>query len=176
MAIKKKITFEGNTYNLGNAQRAAADAVFKSGGSFGGKVVHGFAQTVTKITGAAGSTTLTAGDSGTVYFVDNATAAHTFTLPALTSGFHIKIIVTVLSDNDLVVTAPGDNMITSTRQFTASGAAESAVTETYTTVTINADTVNAVVGTRVDIFCDGTNYFYLGDSSIQSNTAAFVGS
>jgi len=142
----------------------------------GGSVLFGTRQKVTKITGAAGSTTLTAADSGKVYFVDNATAAHTFTLPALTSGFHIKIIVTVLSDNDLVVTAPGDNMITSTRQFTASGANESHVTDTYTTVTINADTVNAVVGTRIDIFCDGTNYFLLGDSSIQSNSAAWVGS
>ena len=175
MAIKNgNVTLDGSTYDPGTIERVAAQLVNENDNTFSGTL--NYIQKVTKITGAAGSTTLTNADSGTVYFVDNTTAAHTFTLPALKAGFHIKIIVTVLSDNDVIVTAPADNMITSTRQFTASGAAESAVTDTYTTVTINADTVNAVVGTRADIFCDGTNYFYLGDSSIQSNTAAFVGS
>tara|TARA_B100000287_G_C20151809_1_gene590455 strand:- start:59 stop:556 length:498 start_codon:yes stop_codon:yes gene_type:complete len=135
-----------------------------------------YIQKVTKVTGAGGSTTLVSSDSGTVYFVNCADGTHTFTLPALTSGFNIDIIVTVLSDNDLVVTAPGDNMITSAAKFTASGAAGDHVTDTFTTVTVNADTVNAVVGTRIRIFCDGTNYFYFGTSSTQNNSALFVGS
>ena len=144
-------------------------------GGFAGGALN-YLQKVTTVTGAGSSTTLVPSDSGTVYFVNCADGTHTFTLPALTSGFNIDIIVTVLSDNDLVVTAPGDNMITSAAKFTASGAAGDHVTDTFTTVTVNADTVNAVVGTRIRIFCDGTNYFYFGTSSTQDNSALFAGS
>ena len=106
--------------------------------------------------------------------VNAADGTQTFTLPALTSGFNIEVIVTVLSDNDVVITAPGDNMIVSCRNFTASGAAEVAVTDTCTNLVMNNDTVNAVVGTRVRIFCDGTNYIAIGDSSVQSDTTFWV--
>ena len=128
------------------------------------------------VTGAGSSSTvtLTEADSGNVYLVTATDGTQTFTLPALTSGFHCEIIVTVLSDNDIVITAPGDNMIVSCRNFTASGAAEVAVTDTCTNLVMNADTVNAVVGTRVRIFCDGTNYVAIGDSSVQSGTTFWV--
>ncbi len=124
--------------------------------------------------GSASTKTLTSADSGKIYLVDATADTQTFTLPALTAGFHIEIIVTVLSDNDVVITAPGDNMIVSCRNFTASGAAEVAVTDTCTNLVMNADTVNAVVGTRVRIFCDGTNYIAIGDSSVQSGTTFWV--
>tara|TARA_R100000388_G_scaffold87983_1_gene68116 strand:- start:10 stop:519 length:510 start_codon:yes stop_codon:yes gene_type:complete len=136
-----------------------------------------FLQKVTNITGAGGSTTLSHDDSGTLFIVDCQTAAHTFTLPALKAGFNMKIIMAVATqDNDLVVTAPGDNMITYTKHDDADGdAANKIVTDTFTTVTINADTV-AAVGTRVEIYCDGTNYFYIGTSNTQSDSHVFVGS
>ena len=141
-----------------------------------GSTVVGSVQKVEAVVGAGSSSTktLTAQDSGTVYLVNAADGTQTFTLPALTSGFHIEIIVTVLSDNDIVITAPGDNMIVSCRNFTASGAAEVAVTDTCTNLVMNNDTVNAVVGTRVRIFCDGTNYVAIGDSSVQSGTTFWV--
>lgn len=124
--------------------------------------------------GSGSTVTLANTDSGKVYLVNASGGTQTFTLPALTAGFNIEIIVTVLSDEDVVITAPGDNMIVSCRNFTASGAAEVAVTDTCTNLVMNADTVNAVVGTRVRIFCDGTNYIAIGDSSVQSGTTFWV--
>ena len=141
-----------------------------------GSTVVGSVQKVEAVTGAGSSSTktLTVQDSGTVYLVNAADGTQTFTLPALTSGFNIEIIVTVLSDNDVVITAPDDNMIVDCRNFTASGAASVAVTDTCTNLVMNADTVNAVVGCRVRIFCDGTNYVAIGDSSVQSNSTFWV--
>ena len=141
-----------------------------------GAEIVGVKNNCTAVVGAGSSSTvtLTAADSGKVYLVTATDGTQTFTLPALTAGFNIEIIVTVLSDNDVVITAPGDNMIVSCRNFTASGAAEVAVTDTCTNLVMNADTVNAVVGTRVRIFCDGTNYVAIGDSSVQSGTTFWV--
>jgi hypothetical protein len=143
-----------------------------------GSSVAGIDQKVVSVVGAGSSSTvtLTAADSGKVYLVTAEDGTQTFTLPALatSSGFNIEIIVTVISDNDIVITAPGDNMIVSCRNFTASGAAEVAVTDTCTNLVMNADTVNAVVGTRVRIFCNGTNYVAIGDSSVQSGTTFWV--
>ena len=141
-----------------------------------GAEIVGVKNNCTAVVGAGSSSTvtLTAADSGKVYLVTATDGTQTFTLPALTAGFNIEIIVTVLSDNDIVITAPGDNMIVSCRNFTASGAAEVAVTDTCTNLVMNADTVNAVVGTRVRIFCDGTNYVAIGDSSVQSGTTFWV--
>jgi hypothetical protein len=141
-----------------------------------GATVVGGLNSCVAVTGAGSSSTVTLAntDSGKVYLVNTTADTQTFTLPALTAGFHIEIIVTVLSDNDVVITAPGDNMIVSCRNFTASGAAEVAITDTCTNLVMNADTVNAVVGTRVRIFCDGTNYVAIGDSSVQSGTTFWV--
>jgi len=141
-----------------------------------GSEILGVKNNCTAVTGAGSSSTvtLTAADSGKVYLVTATDGTQTFTLPALSAGFNIEIIVTTLSDNDIVITAPGDNMIVDCRNFTASGAASVAVTDTCTNLVMNADTVNAVVGTRVRIFCDGTNYVAIGDSSVQDNSTFWV--
>ena len=135
-----------------------------------------YLQKVTNIVGAGGSTALSHDDSGTLFIITTADGAHTFTLPALKAGFTMSVINTVVSDNDIVVTAPGDNMIASCTQFTASGAAQSVVTDTCTTITLNADTVATAVNTRFDIYCDGTNYIMIGTSDLQSGTALWVAS
>ena len=141
-----------------------------------GSTLVGVKNSCTLVTGggSASTVTLSAADSGKVYLVDATADTQTFTLPALTAGFHIEVIVSVLSDNDIVITAPGDNMIVSCRNFTAAGAAEVAITDTCTNLVMNADTVNAVVGTRVRVFCNGTNYIAIGDSSVQSGTTFWV--
>ncbi len=164
------------TKRIGLARVEALIENLKREISFAGATLVGTLKQTTAVTGAGGSTTLTASDSGTVFLVNAADGTHTFTLPALTDGFNIEIIVTVLSDNDIIITAPGDNMIISCAKFTASGAAASHVTDTCTTLRINADTVAAVVGTRVRIYCDGTNYVAIAESSTQNNTAMFVAS
>ncbi len=141
-----------------------------------GSELVGVKNNCTAVVGAGSSSTLTltAADSGKVFLVKATDGTQTFTLPALTAGFNIEIIVTTLSDNDIEIVAPGDNMIVSCRNFTASGAAEVAITDTCTNLVMNADTVNAVVGTRVRVFCDGTNYIAIGDSSVQSGTTFWV--
>lgn len=137
--------------------------------SLGGSTLVGLLEQTTAITGAGGSTTLTVADSGTVFLVNAADGTHTFTLPALTDGFNCEIIVTVASDNDIDITAPGDNMIISCRSFSGSGAAQQHLVDTCTTLKINADSVAAPVGTRVKIYCDGTNYVAIGSSDSQGS-------
>tara|TARA_Y100000593_G_scaffold81920_1_gene153543 strand:- start:16643 stop:17146 length:504 start_codon:yes stop_codon:yes gene_type:complete len=141
-----------------------------------GATMVGVLEKVVAVTGAGSSSTVTlsSNDSGKVFLVNAADGTQTFTLPALTSGFYIEVIVTVLSDNDVVITAPGDNMIVSCRNFTASGAAAVHVTDTCTNLVMNADTANAVVGARVRVYCDGTNYVAIGDSSVASNSTFWV--
>ena len=142
--------------------------------------LSGNLQVCKAITAADGSTTLTAADSGKVFLVSLASGSHTFTLPALTAGFFMEAIVTVVAgaaSRDLVITAPGDNMIVSCRDFTASGAAAVHTTNTFTTLTIDSSAgAVAPVGTRVRIFCDGTNYICLADSDHQNAATIFVGS
>ena len=164
------------TKRVGLARTQALIENLKRELQMNGSTVVGTQQKVEAVVGAGSSSTktLTAQDSGTVYLVNAADGTQTFTLPALTSGFNIEVIVTVLSDNDVVITAPGDNMIVSCRNFTAAGAAEVAVTDTCTNLVMNADTVAAVVGSRVRIFCDGTNYVAIGDSSAQSADTFWV--
>ena len=164
------------TKRVGLARMQALIENLKREIQLNGATVAGTKRQATSVVGAGSSSTvtLTEADSGTVFFVNAADGTQTFTLPALTDGFHMEVIVSVLSDNDIIITAPGDNMIVSCRNFTAGGAAEVAVTDTCTNLIMNADTNNAVVGSRVRIFCDGTNYFAIGDSSVQSGTAFWV--
>ena len=147
----------------------------------GGAILVGRKQKVTTVTAADGTTTLTTQDSGTVYLVNLANGSHTFTLPALTAGWHCEIIVTVAAGStsrDLTVTAPGDNMILSARDFTGSGAAQRHTTDTVTTVLVDASRGDLTpVGTRMKIYCDGTNYVMIATSDNQHNSQnKFVGS
>tara|TARA_R100000900_G_scaffold137661_1_gene116116 strand:- start:213 stop:683 length:471 start_codon:yes stop_codon:yes gene_type:complete len=146
----------------------------------GGSTIVGHLKKTTTVTGAGGSTTLTAADSGGVFFVSLASGSHTMTLPALTAGFNIEVIVTVVAGSaarDLIITAPGDNMIVSARDFTASGAAQRHTTNTFTTLTFDSSAgAVAPVGSRVRIFCDGTNYVCIADSDHQDGSTIMVGS
>lgn len=166
------------TKRVGLARTQALIQNLKRELQLNGSQLNGAKQKCVAVVGAGGSSTvtLTPSDSGTVYLVTATDGTQTFTLPSLADGkgFTMEVIVTVLSDNDIVITAPGDNMIVSCRNFTASGAAEVAVTDTCTNLVMNADTVNAVVGARVKIYCDGTNYVAIGDSSVQSASTFWV--
>lgn len=148
--------------------------------SLGGSTLVGLLKQTTSITAADGATALTVADSGTVFLVSLASGSHTFTLPALTDGFNCEIIVTVVAGSaarDLVITAPGDNMIVSARDFTASGAAQRHTTNTFTTLTFDSS-AGAVtpVGSRVRIYCDGTNYVCIADSDHQDGSTVYAGS
>lgn len=142
--------------------------------------LSGHLQVVETLTGADGTRALTAADSGKVFLVSLASGSQTFTLPALTAGFNCEIIVSVVAGSaarDLVLTAPGDNMIVSCRDFTASGAAQRHLTNTFTTLTVDSSAGDvAPVGTRIRVFCDGTNYVAIATADIQNAATIFVGS
>lgn len=119
--------------------------------------VAALAQFRRKITAKTGDYTVTAADSGTVFTTTGAAGAVTFTLPALAAGLQFTIINTV--DQNLVITAPGDNMIYNN--------------DTVTTLTWS--TAGDKLGVGVTIYCDGTNYLVL-DHSPSTGFTAGVGS
>ena len=126
-------------------------------------------------TDASGTTvTLTTADAGKVYFIGGLSGAVTYTLPALTSGWHAEWIVTQTLTQDLKITAPGDNMIVDCRNFDASGMIVQVVTDTATTLMAEGSSVNGVVGTRVKVYCNGTNYVAIGDSNTKDGNAFWV--
>ena len=85
MAIKKQITFEGETYNLGTEERLAAHTAVKETG-----VATNFVQPVVNITSATYSPTKA--QSGTIFTL-NLAAGITITLPTAEAGlvyeFHV---------------------------------------------------------------------------------------
>jgi hypothetical protein len=165
MAITKEVTFEGLKYNLDNQDRLAAEVAHQSAGNL---------VPVENLVGADGSKSLTMADSGKLFTVDTANGTQDIVLPEVTNsaGFHCKFVFTVLSDEDLTITESGttDVIIFSGTDFTASGNAQVHTTDTCTTLKANADTANATVGTSLEVWCNGTNYFIKGHSDNQHNS------
>ena len=168
MAIPKQVTFEGLKYNLDNEDRLAAEVAHQSAGN----LIPG-----ETITGAA-TPTLTMLDSGKVFLMTAASGVITITLPpvATAAGFHAKFVVAAASNDDINITSGADNMIVSCTSFTASGANQSHVTDTCTTLKMNNDSVECVVGDNFEVWCDGTNYVIKGHSNVQNNSALWVAS
>ena len=169
MAIAKQITFEGLKYNLDNEDRLAAEVAHQSAGQ---KVL------VETVTGAGGTKTLVAGDSGKLFVINAADGTQTFTLPATadSAGWNAKFIFTTgTHDEDVTFTADGDNMIISATAFTGSGNAQSHFTNTHTNLIIDVSNANPVAGDRVEFYCDGTNWYAIGFSNGQG-TSMWTGS
>ena len=131
---------------------------------------------VQTLVGAGATTNLNVSDSGKVFFLSGADGTITYDLPAVakSAGVRYTFIVTVASDNDINWASDGDNMIVSCTEFTGSGAAQVHLTDTATNLKMNCDTVNAVVGDRVEFYCNGTNWVALGFSNSQNATAFFA--
>ena len=93
MAVKKKITFEGDTYSLGTLERVAAQAAVKETG-----VGRSYLENIVLLEDQAAATTiraaLTIADSGTHFIVPGLTSgAQSITLPAVAAanvGFTCK--------------------------------------------------------------------------------------
>jgi hypothetical protein len=93
---------------------------------------------------ATGSVSVNANQSGAYFY---ATGAATFTLPALADGLIFTFMN--LTNADMAITSPGDNMIYNN--------------DTFTTVTFN--TANEKKGAMCQVVCNGTNYYLLDMSS-----------
>jgi|7_EtaG_2_1085326.scaffolds.fasta_scaffold33998_1 hypothetical protein len=161
MAILKQVTVDGKKHNTQQIHKVSAIAAHQSAGA---------RVQVSTTTGAA-TPTLVMADSGRTYLMDSTDGTIAYTLPAVAGagGFHATFIFKIISDNDVTWTSGADNMIMSCTSFTASGAAQAHTTDTVTTVRYNADTVNSVVGDRLEVYCDGTNYMCVGMANTQGS-------
>ena len=108
------------------------------------------------VTVKTAASTLTAADSGKTIFLDSATEFAT-TLPAPVSGLRFTFVVKTapVGTAYTIVTNGGANIIKG-MQFNAAGAAGDTGTSDDT-ITFVAS--SSVAGDRVDLICDGTNWF-----------------
>lgn len=102
------------------------------------------------------ASTLSADDSGTTYFLNSATEFAT-TLPAPAAGLRYTFIVKAAPSgaNYTIVTASSANIIKG-QAYPASGDAGDTGTADDTISFVSAQ---SVAGDRVELFCDGTNWF-----------------
>lgn len=130
--------------------------------TFSGPVAseNGFIGPVANTTLAAAST-LTAADSGRTFFLSSATEFAT-TLPAPAAGLSFSFVVTAAPSGAsyTIVTGSSANIIKGV-QFTAEDAGGSGDSGTADD-TITFVDGQAVAGDRVDLVCDGTNWFAYG--------------
>ena len=121
---------------------------------------NGFIGPIANTTLTAAST-LTAADSGRTFFLNSATEFAT-TLPAPSAGLSFSFVVTAAPSGAsyTIVTGSSANIIKGV-QFTAEDAGGSGDSGTADD-TITFVDGQAVAGDRVDLVCDGTNWFAYG--------------
>jgi hypothetical protein len=108
----------------------------------------------------AATNVITAAESGKVFFL-NAATEFVSTLPAPAAGLNFEFIVTAAPDGAsyTIVTASSANIIKGSIVTSATGAAD---TEATGGDTISFVDGTAVAGDRVQLRCDGTNWFAYG--------------
>lgn len=126
-----------------------------------GKIL--FSDTTEVVTG---TNVITAAESGSVFFLNSATE-FVSTLPAVRSGLHYTFIVTAAPSgaNYTVVTDSSANVIIGTVHSSDGVDGDSELT--------GADTINFVdgqahVGDRVEVWCDGTNWFAVAHCDVST--------
>lgn len=118
------------------------------------------------ITVLTGATTLTKGDSGTVYILDAAAGA-TVTLPALAEGLKFKFIVgaSFATTNWVIASAEGDNINGIIMDMGATVAGVPAAGEDFINFVASAETV----GDYVEFLCDYSNSQWLVSGACAAN-------
>ena len=110
-------------------------------------------------------TTLQLADSGKTVFLDGS-AANVLTLPALSKGYELKVILTATGAAPTIVTNSSANIIVGTTY--SSG--DDAVTAVQSDA--DADTITFVnggaPGDYCDLVCDGTNWYVFAFSGVDS--------
>jgi hypothetical protein len=129
-----------------------------------------FSSTITyrdKTETVAATNAISADESGSVFFLSHATE-FVSTLPAPTAGLHFTFIVANAPETDsyTIVTNASANIIVGNAS-SAEDAAGSCDFEASGCDTITFVDGKAVVGDWVELFCDGTNWFTRGCSSVQ---------
>lgn len=110
-----------------------------------------------------GTNIITAAESGSVFFLDSATE-FVSTLPAVAAGLHFTFIVkTAPSGASYTIVTDSSANIIKGQAVNAAGAAGDTGTSDDT---INFIDGQAVAGDRVDVWCDGTNWFAYGTCAV----------
>ena len=104
--------------------------------------------------------TITSAESGSVYFLNSATEFDSV-LPAVGAGLHYTFIVKAAPSgaNYTISTNASANVILG-QVFSSAGADEDSELSGCDTISFVGGT--SVVGDRVDVFCDGTNWYAYG--------------
>jgi len=158
-----KIDLTEGTLNGGKYINCYDDTATASVFSVGedGVVLHSdFTEVVT------GTNVITAAESGSVFFLNSATE-FVSTLPAVRAGLHYTFIVTAAPSGAsyTVVTDSSANVILGTVHASDGADADSELS--------GCDTINfvdgaAVVGDRVEVWCDGTNWFAIAHCNVST--------
>lgn len=111
--------------------------------------------------------TITAAETGSVFFL-NSTTEFASTLPAPAAGLHFTFVVTgAPSGASYTITTNGSSNIIKGQVYTVDiNSATDPDFETSGGDTISFVDAKAVAGDRVDLICDGTNWFAYGFCSV----------
>lgn len=103
-----------------------------------------------------GTNVIAAAESGTVFFLNNATG-FVSTLPAAAAGLRFTFINTLAntSGNHTIVTNASANIIKGNQNSVAGDAGDTGTGDD----TINFVANNSLAGDKVELFCDGTSWF-----------------
>ena len=109
---------------------------------------------------------ITAAESGTTYFL-SAVAGFTSTLPAPAIGLQFRFIVLTppTSNGYLIVTNASGNVMSGTHSVTATGGGAAIAGADLITLVANS----AILGDRVDVICDGTNWNVTAFSTLKAS-------
>lgn len=161
-----------NTFSGDNTFSGALDATgtLKIGGvtvTATAAELNNAADTSANVETVAATNVIAASESGTTYFLNHATEFAS-TLPTPAAGLRFSFIVANApeSANYTIVTASGTDLIHGMVVCSqdAGGTADSSAGTAADTITFVA--AKAVLGDRVDVICDGTNWFAVAYSSV----------
>ena len=111
------------------------------------------------------STTLQLADSGKTIFLDGS-AANVLTLPAVSKGYELKVILTATGAAPTIVTNSSANIMVGTVLSATNDAAQAIQSDA------DADTITfvnaAAPGDYCDLVCDGTNWYVFAFSGVDS--------
>lgn len=154
--------------DIGGTLTADGAAVLGSTLAVTGAVTLSSTLTYQKLTETVAATnTITAAESGSVFFLSHATE-FVSTLPAVAAGLHFTFIVANAPETAsyTIVTASSANVILGQVYTLDVNSATDPDFETSGGDTISFVDSKAVVGDRVDVICDGTNWFAYGFCSV----------
>ncbi len=110
--------------------------------------------------------TLTSADSGKTLFLSS-TTEFAVTLPAPVAGFRLTVIIAAApSGADYTVVSPSANQIVGKVLTVDVNSATDPDFETAGSNTISFVSAKAVVGDRVEIYCDGTLFYAYADTTV----------